>query len=162
MSVVSKQTIMNKLSARQRLDGVTFYSYSEAHTGYTLITPVSTPAIWLINMAGSLVKQWDLPFLPSCDAKFIDNGNILVNGKDEHSPLKDFEGAGGILQERTPENRVVWEYRDPLMHHRCHKLDSGNVLIITWAEVPPEIAENVKGGFPGNERHYVGRYHSGN
>ncbi len=138
---------MKKSPARQSLEGVTFYSPSESHFGFTLISPYSSKSVWLINMQGKVVKEWKTDYLPGTEGRIISNGNLLFAGRDEKSPLAKLEGSGGILQEINSEGKVVWEYKDPYMHHRFHRLDNGNTLVLKWIEVPPEIARKVKGGF---------------
>lgn len=137
---------MKKSPARQTIEGVAFYSPSESHIGFTLITHFSAKKIKLINMQGDVVKEWQTDYLP-VDAKLVDNGNLLFSGKDENGPLASFEGAGGVLQEIDPDGKVVWEYKNPYMHHRADRLDNGNTLILTWLEVPSETAAKVEGGF---------------
>ena len=138
---------MKRSTARASLEGVTFYSPSEAYFGFTLITPVSTKAVWLIDMAGKTIKQWNTDHLPTADCKLLANGNLLFAGKVERGPLDDFEGAGGVVQELDPDGNVVWEHRDPYLHHRCCRLANGNTLVLKWVEVPAEVATKVAGGF---------------
>jgi len=138
---------MKKSPARQSLEGVTFYSPSEAHFGFTLISPYSTKAVWLINMQGAVVKEWKTPYFSGTEGKIISNRNLLFAGKDEKGPLSKLEGAGGVLLELSPDNKKVWEYKDPYMHHRFCRLENGNTHVLKWIEVPAEIAAKVKGGF---------------
>lgn len=137
---------MRKCPGRQAVEGVACYLPSESHFGFTLITHYSSKTIKLINMQGSVIKEWNTDYLP-VEAKLIDSGNLLVMGKDETGPLASLEGAGGVLQEIDPGGTVVWEHRDPYMHHRADRLENGNTLILRWVEVPAETAVKVAGGF---------------
>lgn len=137
---------MKKCPARQTTEGVAIYLPSESHFGFTLITQFSSKTIRLINMQGAAIKEWNTEYLP-VEAKLIENGNLLVTGKDESSPMSSFEGASGIIQELDPEGKLVWEYKNQYMHHRADRLENGNTLILKWVEVPTELATKVAGGF---------------
>ncbi|MFC1498883.1 aryl-sulfate sulfotransferase [Verrucomicrobiota bacterium] len=136
-----------KKSSRQMLENVTFFSPSECYLGYNLINPVFSKTVRLIDMQGNIVKKWDTGYYPGTEGRIISNGNLLFAGKDENGPLAHFEGAGGILRELSPDNEVVWEYKDPYLHHRFHRLENGNTLVLKWTEVPAETAAKVQGGF---------------
>ncbi|MBC8402568.1 MAG: aryl-sulfate sulfotransferase [Candidatus Marinimicrobia bacterium] len=137
---------MKKCPGRQTIEGVACYLPSESHFGFTLITHYSSKTIKLINMQGTTVKEWHIDYLP-VEARLIDNGNLQVMCRDESGPLASLEGAGGILQEIDPDGKVVWEYKNPYMHHRADRLENGNTLILKWVEVPVETAAKVAGGF---------------
>ncbi|MFC1912020.1 aryl-sulfate sulfotransferase [Chloroflexota bacterium] len=137
--------------ARTSLKGVMFYDSRRAYNGVTLFTPTDGKGAWLIDMLGRLVNHWAMDYKPGCDAKLLPNGNLLYAGKVTNGPLVDLEGAGGILLEVDWEANVVWEYKDPYLHHAFDRTKNGNTLILKWVEVPDDIAVRVKGGDSGTE-----------
>jgi len=129
-----------------------FYDSKRAYNGVTLFTPTEGKGIWLIDMMGRLVNHWETPYQSGCNAKLLPNGNLLYAGKVTNSPLVDLEGAGGILLEVDWDSNVVWEYKDPHLHHAFDRLKNGNTLVLKWVKVPDNIAARVKGGDAGTEK----------
>ena len=42
---------------------------------------------------------------------------------------------------------MLWEYRNPAMHHDFVRLENGNTLIPEWVVLPEDVAKRVKGGW---------------
>ena len=55
--------------------------------------------------------------------------------------------ASGAILELDWDSNVVWEYRDPLLHHDFERLSNGNTLVLVWQSLPEELASKVSGGF---------------
>jgi len=134
------------------IKGITFYDSRWAYNGVTLLTPLKGKGVWLIDMQGGHVNYWETGYEPGCYGELLPTGNLLYGGKVEDGPLTDIEGAGGILMEVDWEGNVVWEYKDPYLHHAFYRTKNGNTLVLKWVAVPGEIAAKVKGGDPGTER----------
>ena len=132
--------------ARTIIVGTTFYSPSETHSGLTLISPLCSKEIFLINLLGDIIHKWKIPYRPASYPELLPNGNILYVAKIDNGPLSNFEGAGGKIIEMDKNNKIVWEYDDPYLHHACYRLENSNTLVIKWVKVPQSIAEKVKGG----------------
>ena len=137
------------------IKGITFCDSRWAYNGVTLLTPLKGKGVWLIDMQGELVNYWETGYEPGCYGELLPTGNLLYGGKVENGPLTDIEGAGGILMEVDWDGNVVWEYKDPYLHHAFYRTKNGNTLVLKWVEVPGEIAAKVKGGDPGTEREGV-------
>ena len=137
--------------ARTSLKGVMFYDSVKAYNGVTLFTPMEGRDVWLIDMMGRLVNHWRTPYQPGCDAKLLPNGNLLYAGKITSGPLAGLEGAGGILLELDWDGNVVWECKDPYLHHTFDRMQNGNTLVLKWVKLPDNIAGRVKGGDSGTE-----------
>jgi hypothetical protein len=139
--------------ARTSLKGVTYYDSSKAYKGFTLFTPAEGMGAWLIDMIGEFVNQWKIPYPPAYDAKLLPNGNLLYAGKTDDCPLGDvYNAGGGILSEVDWNSQVVWEYKDPCLHHSFDRLENGNTLVLKWVMMPHDLAAKVKGGDPGTEK----------
>jgi len=137
------------------IKGITFYNTRWAYKGVTLLTPVDGTGVWLIDMLGRVINYWEMDYKPGCYGELLPNGNLLYAGKIDNSPLADLEGAGGILLEVDWNGKVVWEYKDPYLHHAFYRMKNGNTLVLKWVEVPKRVAAKVKGGGPGTEREGV-------
>jgi hypothetical protein len=139
--------------ARTSLKGLNFYDSSKAFNGFTLFTPADGNGSWLIDMMGNFVNHWRIPYLPAYDAKLLPNGNLLYAGKTEDTPLGDvYNAGGGILVEVNWEGKVIWEYKDPYLHHSFDRQDNGNTLVLKWARIPQGLADRLGGGDPGTEK----------
>lgn len=138
--------------SRTSLKGVTFYDSIRAYNGVTLLIPKLGKRVWLIDMVGRFVNHWDMPYEPSCDAQLLPNANLLYMGKVPNDPLVDLKGAGGILLEFDWNNKLIWQYKDPYLHHTFCRMKNGNTMVIKWVKVPNRIAAKVKGGISGTER----------
>lgn len=138
--------------ARTSLKGVMFYDSTKAYNGVTLFTPMEGKDIWLIDMMGRPVNHWEIPYQPGPDAKLLPNGNLLYAGKIASSPLADLEGTAGTVAEVDWDGNVVWQYKDPYLHHTFDRTRNGNTLVLKWVEMPDDIAAKVKGGDTGTEK----------
>lgn len=141
--------------ARTSLKGVMFCDSRRAYNGVTLFTPLEEKDVWLIDMLGRPVNHWETGYQPGCDAKLLPNGNLLYAGKISDGPLATLEGAGGILLEVDWDGNIVWEYKDPYLHHAFHRTKNGNTLVLKWVKVPDKIAARIEGGDPGTEMNGV-------
>jgi outer membrane protein assembly factor BamB len=136
------------------IKGLTFYNRAKVYTGVILLVPVDGHGVWLIDMMGSIIHYWETSYKPIY-AELLPNGNLLYMGQDNNSPLADFEGFGGSMQEIDWDGNVIWQYQDPYLHHAPHRTKEGNTLALKWVKVPEEIAAKVQGGYAGTEREGV-------
>ena len=128
------------------IKGTTFYNSRKAYAGFNLLTPIEGEGVWLIDMMGEFVHYWGMGYRPGCYGELLPNGHLLYQGKIDSSPLAHLEGAGGILLEADWQGNVLWEYRDPYLHHAFYRMENGNTLVLKWIVVPNGIACNLKGG----------------
>lgn len=141
--------------AYMKVKGLTYYDSKIACTGVTLLTPSEGTGLWLIDMLGTELKQWEMGYKPSSCGELLPNGHLLYTGKNKDSPLAELEGAGGIMIEIDWYGNKVWEYQDPYLHHAFYRMESGNTLVLKWVPVPEKIAIKIEGGLPGSERQGV-------
>jgi hypothetical protein len=141
--------------ARTHIKGLVFSDSRMAYRGLTLFTPVHGKGVWLIDMMGKQVNQWQMEYEPGCYGELLPSGNLLYGGKVDDGPFSDMEGAGGILQELDWNGNILWEYQSPFLHHSFHRMKNGNTLVLKWIELPKKIAEKVRGGEAGSEREGV-------
>ncbi|NIN00042.1 MAG: aryl sulfotransferase, partial [candidate division Zixibacteria bacterium] len=124
--------------ARTTIKGLVFCDSRRAYRGLTLFTPVEGKGVWLIDMFGGIVNQWEMAYEPGCYGELLPNGNLLYAGRLDNGPLTDIEGAGGILLEVDWDGKTVWEYKHEYLHHAFYRMKNGNTLVLKWVEVPKE------------------------
>ena len=76
--------------------GVTVHDAERAAAGYTLFAPLLQRAVYLIDMAGEVVHQWDIPGQPGNYAKLQPNGNLLVSTETGEGP-EGLPARGGLI-----------------------------------------------------------------
>ena len=135
--------------------GLVHRSPAGCYEGYTLFSAAGSRRsgnegdvfATLVDMEGRVCHRW------RCDegiryACLLTNGNLLVRTR----PSPDLDGAepmggaSGAILELDPCGDVVWEYRDPALHHDYVRLASGNTLLLLWERMPADLTARVRGG----------------
>jgi hypothetical protein len=138
---------------RRRGVGLRALDPCKAFPGFTLFAPITgSGQVYLIDLEGNVVHQWNLPYPPGAYGYLLPNGNLFYNGKTR----ENIEGIpwwfkGGIMLEADPSGNIVWEYRHPDHHHDARRLANGNTIVLATEPVPQALAAKVKGGLPGSE-----------
>ena len=91
-----------------------------AAEGYTLFVTGDTSTVYLIDHLGRVAHTWDFGDDITSHAKLLENGNLLANILTGARRLREIDPGGNIL----------WEYRQPGLHHDFRKLPNGNVLML--------------------------------
>ena len=130
--------------------GVTVHDAGRSAAGFTLFAPLLQREVYLIDMVGEVVHQWEIPGHPGNYGKLQPNGNLLVSTMSENGPA-GLAARGGLIQELDWDGNLVWEHRDDLQHHDFHRLANGNLIYLSWELMPREAAARVVGGAPGSE-----------
>lgn len=110
-------------------------SETGAFQGYTLVSPLASKVVYLLDMQGEVVHRWETQYPPSA-VYLLPNGNLLRTGRVDENEV--FRGGGicGQLQEIDWDGKVVWDYRMAdeyrTSHHDVEPLPNGNVLLIAW------------------------------
>jgi hypothetical protein len=132
---------------RNRPVGLVHRDSDRSFPGYTLFCSARGHHATLLNCAGRIVHRWwndegiqHLRLLPT--------GNLLVHTLPpvDASGVEHIGGSAGALLELDWDGRVVWEYRNPMLHHDFHRLDNGNHLVIAWEQLPPGVQDEIQGG----------------
>jgi hypothetical protein len=130
--------------------GLTLYKPDKAYRGYTLFAPMEETNVYLIDMRGSIVHRWQLPYRPGDYGYLLENGHLLVGGRTGRSPV-NIGGRSGVVMELDWEGQTVWEYVEETLHHDFCRMANGHTMVLGWELVPPEVARHIKGGKPGTE-----------
>ena len=130
--------------------GLTVYKPEKAYRGYTLFAPQAGTDVYLIDMRGSVVHRWRMPYRPASYGYLLDDGHLLFGGATGRSPVP-IGGTGGIVLEADWDGNILWEYREDTLHHDFRRAANGNTVVLGYEPVPPGIAKLVAGGAPDPE-----------
>lgn len=131
--------------------GITFHDPARSTPGYTLFSRTQSRDVYLIDMAGEIVRQWETGGGSTHFAYLLPNGNLWVCERSEDAP-QIMAGPGGRMREYDWDGNVVWEHVDRMQHHDARRLANGGAAYIAWERLDDDTAKRVKGGVPGTER----------
>lgn len=132
---------------RKRTIGLVYSDPQRAYPGYTLFSSVRGYHATLLNMDGQIVHRWHL-------AEGIQHASLLPDGHlllrtlppEEAGGVEHIGGSSAALLELDWEGNILWEYRNPMLHHDHQRLPNGNTLVLLWDKLPKEINDQVRGG----------------
>ncbi|MCR9197006.1 MAG: aryl-sulfate sulfotransferase [Planctomycetaceae bacterium] len=128
--------------------GVTLKA-AEATPGYTLISPLSTNRVFLLNNDGLVVHYWDTDRKPGQSAYLLEDGTLVRGGKVQNFfQFPSTTGSGGSIQKYDWDSNLLWSFVSSsqfrMSHHDIEPLPNGNILCIVWESYLKEVA--VKAG----------------
>ena len=113
--------------------------------------------VYLIDLHGVEVHQWDLPHPPGLYGYLLPNGNLFYGGKVTDETWERFPAwkifKGGVLLEVDWDSKVLWEHHDQDHHHDARRTPSGGAIYLTVEPIPSDVAAKVKGGVAGTDEH---------
>lgn len=113
-----------------------------AFGGYTLISPLNSKSVHLVDMDGKTVHTWKTDYVPSGGVYFLPNGHLLRSAMIEDNPRFHGGGIGGRIEELDWDGKVLWSYElatdQRTLHHDIQPMPNGNVLAIAWEYHSPE------------------------
>jgi hypothetical protein len=132
---------------RNRPLGLVYRDAEQSLDGYTLFSSVRGRHATLLDHEGRIVHQWHHPEGIQ-HLYLIEGGHLLIQTlpPEDAGGAEQIGGSAGVLAELDWDGRVVWEYRDPLMHHDYVRLASGNHLVLAWDKLPEALNDRVQGG----------------
>jgi hypothetical protein len=117
---------------------------SRAYQGYTLLAPITSKMVYLVDMEGRVIRTWEGEAPGNLCVYLLENGHLLRYGRLAEQTFGDGAGAAGHIQEFTFQGEPVWDYRFAstmqLAHHDIFRMPSGDVLMIVWEKKSPEQA----------------------
>ena len=138
--------------------GLIHNSAQNSYRGYTLFSNLGGHHTSLVDMEGRVCHTWQSDQGINY-SYLLPNGHLLLRtgppGQEVSfldRPERDLlprggRTASGAILELDWDSNVVWEYRDPLLHHDFERLSNGNTLVLVWQSLPEELASKVSGGF---------------
>ena len=137
---------------RRRGVGLRALDLERASPGFTMFAPAGEQDVYLIDLHGTVVHNWKMPYPPGLYGYLTEKGTLFYNGQ---IPNETFLGKGpfkgGVALEADWNGKVLWEVRQRDHHHDGRLLKNGNVLLLCAAELPDETAKKVQGGRSGTE-----------
>ena len=102
----------------------------------------------LIDMEGRICHRWRWPDGIGY-SRLLPNGNLLLRTRPqpEASAVGGFGGSSGAVVELDWDSNLVWQYRNPMIHHDFDRLENGNTLVLLWEPIPAELTRRVVGGY---------------
>jgi len=104
--------------------------------GFTLIAPLRSRRVYLVDMSGTAVHSWVTAATPN--ATYLTERGTLLRSLDvpKDHPIFRGGGASGWIEELDWDGTRLWLFRwdseDGLSHHDALELPNGNVLMIAW------------------------------
>jgi hypothetical protein len=151
-SAQTPQPAVDQNAIRRRGTGLRGLDEARACPGLTLFAPMGDTAVHLIDLRGTIVHTWHMPYRPGLYGYLTERGTLFFNGQ---IPNATFLGKqpfmGGAVTEVDWNGKVLWELRRPDHHHDARLLRNGNVILLCGRELPAEIVKRVRGGRPGTE-----------
>jgi len=129
--------------------GLIHNSPSSTFNGYTLFSTNGGNHATMIDNLGRVVHRWNYDG-GIVYAYLLPNGNLLARTKPpgDVEIVKDLGGSSASLIEMDWDSEIVWEYKDPMLHHDYARLPNGNTSALLFKELDEEISQQVKGGHP--------------
>ena len=106
-----------------------------AFEGYTLITPILNPSVYLIDLEGHIVHQWKTSASFGSTNRLLSDGSLL---RVSAAPggWTDVQGLSGRVEIIEWDGSLRWRYDfvtdDYMLHHDVVPLPNGNLLGIVW------------------------------
>ncbi len=132
---------------RNRPLGLVYRDAALAFPGYTLFSSVRGEYANLLDPEGRVVHRWHNEAGIQY-ARMLESGNLLLRTlpPEDAGGVEKIGGSSGALVELDWDGKVVWEYRNPMLHHDFARLPDGNHLLLTWRKLPDGVGEKIQGG----------------
>lgn len=115
-----------------------------AFEGYTLISPLRSKLVFLVDMNGITAHTWRTEHVPAGGTYLLPNGHLLRAVTLENNPRFRGGGLGGRIEDLAWDGTVAWSYElaneQRTLHHDIAPLPNGNLLAIAWEYHSPEQA----------------------
>lgn len=131
---------------RNRPHGLVYRDPDRHEPGYTLFAAVRGQFANLLDDAGRVVHRWHCPE-GVVYARLLPNGNLMLRTQppEEAGGVEKIGGSSAALLELDWDGKVLWELRDPMLHHDFLRLPNGNTLTLGWRKLPAAVSERVGG-----------------
>ncbi len=105
------------------------------YEGYTLITPLLHPSVYLINLEGQTVHQWNVSAAFGTTNRLLPDGALLrISGAP--NTWEGVQGRSGRLEIIEWDGTVRWQHDfvtdTYMLHHDVVPLPNGNLLGVVW------------------------------
>lgn len=106
-----------------------------SYEGYTLIAPLLNPMVYLVDMSGQQVHQWQVSARFGTTNRLLSDGTLLrVSGAP--NAWSNVQGRSGRIELIEWDGSVRWQHdfmtESYMLHHDVVPLPNGNLLGIVW------------------------------
>ena len=116
--------------------------------GYTLVSPLTSTAVYLVDMQGRVVHTWRPASCPALTASLLENGQLLRSGAQPNSPFGNefVAGGGGRIQKYEWNGDLACGFyradvtANMVPHDDFVGLPNGNVLLVIKERKTPAEA----------------------
>ena len=133
--------------------GLIYYAPQHCYRGYTLTTNSRGGLdANLIDMEGRICHRWYSPEGIGY-AQLLPYGNLLIRTApaEDAGGAEKIGGSSAAILELDWDGNVVWDYRNPLVHHDYERLPNGNTLTLQFELLSREFTQQVRGGMSSPE-----------
>lgn len=121
------------------------FDSNSAFPGFTLIAPLQSKRVYLVDMSGEAVHEWQSQYKTGEMTYLTDRGTLLKSQRAiDHPTFQHAGGHGGRIQEIDWNGDVIWDFvwdsESGLNHHDIEELPNGNILFIAWDRTTREVA----------------------
>jgi len=113
-----------------------------AQPGYTLIAPLNSSFIQLVDLDGKIKHSWKVEGRPGGAVYLEEKGALLRSRQVEPNPRFHGGGIGGRLEKISWDGNLLWDFElatvELTLHHDFCRLPNGNLLAIAWEHLEPE------------------------
>jgi hypothetical protein len=150
--LLAQTDAVDQNAIRRRGVGLRGVDIARASPGLTLFAPMGGTDVYLVDLKGTVVHTWNLPYPPGLYGYLTDRGTLFYNGQIRNETfLGQSPFMGGVAMEVDWNGRVLWEIKRPDHHHDGRLLKNGNIVLLCGSELPADVAKRVRGGRPGTE-----------
>lgn len=118
------------------LDQTNFYDNKDTYGDYNLFSPLDLEKIFLLDMQGQVVKEWETDYIPTNDVSIMPDGRFLGLYKSDENIFDPMAGQGGTTQIINQQGEVDWNFNyfneNYTTHHDVELLPNGNILMLVW------------------------------
>lgn len=132
---------------RNRPFGLVHHDPEQSFAGYTLFSSVRGHHATLLDWHGRVVHRWHHAEGIQA-AELLPGGHLLARTlpPDDAGGAEQIGGSTAAMLELDWQGKLVWEYRNPLLHHDHCRLPDGDHLVLAWSHLPEGVAEQIRGG----------------
>ena len=106
-----------------------------ASEGYTIISPIFHPSVYLVNLQGEIVHSWKVSSLFGSTNRLLDDGALLRVSAAPNA-WTDVQGLSGRIEIIEWDGSLRWQHDfvtdEYMLHHDVVPLPNGNLLGIVW------------------------------
>ena len=145
------QSVVDQNPIRRRGVGLRGLDPAKASPGLTLFAPAGGTEVFLVDLRGTVVHSWKMPYRPGLYGYLTDRGTLFYNGQiPNETYLGKMPYMGGSALEMDWNGKILWEVKRPDHHHDGRLLKNGNVILLCGRELPDDVARRVRGGRAGS------------